>query len=70
MLVEINFSNIVPNLKIAFPIALNLVSKFASCHLAAIDITGTGFVLIIPYAEETAVVVIVQLEVRATRALL
>ena len=57
-------------MKIAFPIALNLVSKFASCHLATIDITGTGFVLVIPYAEETAVVVIVELEVTVPRALL
>ena len=52
LLVEINFSKIVPNLKIAFSIALNLVLKVASCHLATIDITGTGFVLTIPYAEE------------------
>ena len=57
-------------MKTAFPIALNLVSKFASCHLATIDITGTGFVLVIPYAEETAVVVIVELEVTVPRALL
>ena len=40
----------------AFSIAFNLVSKFVSCHVAATDIAGAGFILTIPDAEEIAVV--------------
>ena len=54
----------------AFFIAFNLVSKFASCPLAATDIVGAGFILTIPDAEAIAVVVIVEGEVRVTRILL
>ena len=59
LFVEINFSNVLPNLKMVFSIAFNLVSKFASCLVAATHITGVGFILTIPDAEEIAVVVIV-----------
>ena len=41
-----------------FSIAFNLVSKFASCPVAATDIAGAGFILTIPDAEEIAAVVI------------
>ena len=51
----------------AFSIASNLVTKFASCPVAAIDIAGAGFKLIIIEAEEIAVVVIVEREVKVTR---
>ena len=54
----------------AFSIALNLVSKFASCPIAATHVAGVGFILTIPDAEEIAVVVIVEREVRVTRILL
>ena len=55
----------------AFSIAFNLVSKFASCPLAATDIVGAGYILTIPDAEAIAVVVIVdEGEVRVTRTLL
>ena len=54
----------------AFSIAFNLVSKFASCPVAATDIAGAGFILTIPDAEAIAVVVIVEGEVRVTRTLL
>ena len=40
-----------------FSIAFNIVSKFASCPVAATDIAGTGFILTIPDADEMAVVV-------------
>ena len=53
-----------------FSIAFNLVSKFASCPVATTDIAGAGFILTIPDAEEIAVVVIVEGEVRVTRILL
>ena len=43
-------------------IALNLVSKFSSCPVAATDIAGAGLILTIPGAEEIAV--------RVTRTLL
>ena len=70
MLVEMNFFNVLPNLKMAFSIAFNLASKFASCPVAATDIAGAGFILTIPDAEAIAVVVIVEGEVRVTRILL
>ena len=54
----------------AFFIAFNLVSKFASYPAVATDIAGAGFILTIPNAEEIAVTVIVEGEVRVTRALL
>ena len=54
----------------AFSIAFNLVSKFASCAVAATDIAGAGFILTLPDAEEIAVVEIVEGEVRVTRILL
>ena len=44
---EIKFSKELPNLKIVFSIALNLVSKLRSCPLAATDIAETG--LYLPY---------------------
>ena len=50
----------------AFSIAFKLVSKFASCPVAATDIAGAGFILIMPDAEAIAVVVIVEGEVRVT----
>ena len=70
LFVEMNFSNVLPNLKMAFSIAFNLVSKFASCPVAATDIAGAGFILTIPDAAEMAVVVIVEGEIRVTRILL
>ena len=57
-------------MKIAFSIAFNLVSKFASCPVAATDIAGAGFKLTIPDAEEMDLVVIVEGEVRVTSILL
>ena len=54
----------------AFSIAFNLVSKFTSCPVAVTDIAGAGFILTIPDAEEIAVVVIVEGEVRVARILL
>ena len=48
----------------AFSIAFNLVSKLASCPVAAADIAGAGFVLTIPDAEEIVVAVIAEEEVR------
>ena len=50
----------------SFSVAFNLVSKFASCPLAATDIAGAGFILTIPDAEEIVVVVLVEWEVRMT----
>ena len=70
LLVEINFSNLLPNLKITFSIVFNLVSKFQSGPLAAIDIAGAGFVLTISDAEEISLVVIVEGEVIVIRILL
>ena len=64
------FSNALPNLKMAFSIAFNLVSKFASCLSAATDIPGAGFILTIPDAEDIAVVVLVEGEVTVTKILL
>ena len=57
-------------MKIAFSKAFNLVSKFASSLVADTDLAGAGFTLTIPDAEEIAVVVIVEGEVRVTRVLL
>ena len=54
----------------AFSIAFNIISKFTSCPVAVTDIAGAGFVLTITDAEEIAVVVIVEGEVRVTRILL
>ena len=54
----------------AFSIACYLVSKFASCPLAATDIVGARFIFTIPDAEAIAVVVIVVGEVRVTKTLL
>ena len=70
LFIEMNFSKVLPNLKIAFSIAFNLVSKFASCPATGAElidragfieyIARAGFILIIPDAEEIAVVVIVE----------
>ena len=65
-----NFSNVLPNLKMAFSIAFNLISKFTSCPVAATDIAAAGFMLTIPDAEAIVVVVIAEGEVRVTRILL
>ena len=70
-----NFSNVpprplLPNLKTTFSIEFNLALKFASCPVAATDIAGTGFILTIPDAEEIAVLVVVEGEVRVARVLL
>ena len=54
----------------AFSIAFNLVSNFASCPVDATDMTGAGFAITILDAEQIAVVVIVAGEVRVTRILL
>ena len=70
LFVEMNIFNVLPNLKMAFSIAFNLVPKCASCPVAATDIAGAGFIVTIPDAEEMAVVVIVEGEVRVTRILL
>ena len=63
-------SDVLPNLKMEFSIAFNLVSKFASCHAAATDIAGGGFMFTSSDAEEIAVVMIVEGKVRVTRILL
>ena len=55
----------------AFSISFNLVSKFASCPVAATKIAGALFMLTIPDAEEVAVVVTVEGgEVRVTKIFL
>ena len=54
----------------AFSTAFNLISKFSSCPVAATDRAEAGFILTIPDAEEIAVVVIVEGEVRVTIKLL
>ena len=54
----------------AFSIAFNLVSKFASCPVAAADIAGAEFILTLRDAEEIATIVIVEGEVRVARILL
>ena len=53
-----------------FSLAFNLVLKFASSPVPSTDIAGAGFILTIPDAEEIAVAVIVEGEVRVTRILL
>ena len=67
---EMNFCKVLSNLKIDFLIVFNLVSKFASCYVAATHIPGAGFMLTLPDAEEIAVVVIIEREVKVTRVLL
>ena len=54
----------------AFSITFNLVSKFASCPVAAADIAGAGFIITLRDAEEIATIVIVEGEVRVARILL
>ena len=54
----------------SFSIAFNLVSKFASCPVAAADIAGAEFILTLRDAEEIATIVIVEGEVRVARILL
>ena len=49
LFVEVNFPKVLPNLKMAFSIAFSLVSKFASCPVAATDIAGAGFILTITW---------------------
>ena len=58
LFVEMNFSNVLPNLKMTFSIAFNLVWKFASCPVTARDMAGAQFTFTTP--EEIAVVVIVE----------
>ena len=70
LLFEMNFSNVLPNLKIVFSMAFNIVSKFASGPVAVTDIAGAGFILTTPDAEERAAQMIVEEEVRVTRILL
>ena len=53
-----------------FSIAFNLVSKFASCHVAATDMAGAGFILTRSDTQEIAVVMLVEGKVRVTRILL
>ena len=67
---EMNFCKVLSNLKIDFLIIFNLVSKFASCYVAATHIPGGGFMLTLPDAEEIAVVVIIEGEIKVTRVLL
>ena len=53
-----------------FSIAFNLVSKFASYHVAATDMAGAGFILTRSDTQEIAVVMLVEGKVRVTRILL
>ena len=62
-----NFSKVLPNLNLVFSI---LVSKCASCSVAARDIARIGFIPTIPDTEEIAVAVIVEGEVRVKTVLL
>ena len=55
-----NFPKVLPNLKMAFSIVFSLVSKFASCPVAATDIAGAGFTLTILVRKEITVAVIVE----------
>ena len=48
LFVEVNFSSILLNLKMAFSVAFNLISKFVSCPVAQTDIAGVGFIITIP----------------------
>ena len=70
LFVEMNFSKVLANLKMAFSIAFNLLSKLGSCAVAAANIARAGFILIILDAEEIAAVVLVEEEVRVTKMLL
>ena len=63
-------SDVLPNLKMEFSIAFNLVSKFASCHVAATVMAGAGFILTRSDTQEIAVVMLVEGKVRVTRILL
>ena len=65
-----NFSNALPNLRIAFSVVFNLVSKLASSPVAATHIARAEFILTISDAEEITIVVIVEGEIRVTRILL
>ena len=67
---ELNFSKELPNLKITFSVATNLVSRLRSRPVTPTDIAGAGFILTIPDAEEIAVVVIIVEGVRVTKVLL
>lgn len=58
-----NFSEVLPNLKMASSVAFSLVSKLASCPVTATVAAGAEFILTIPYAEEIAVVVIIEVKV-------
>ena len=60
---------VLPNIKMTFSIAFNLVSKLRSFLVAATDIAGAGFILI-PDAEEIPVTEIVVERVRVARVLL
>ena len=62
-----NLSKVLPNLNLVFSI---LVSKCASCPVAARDIAGIGFIPTIPDTEEIAVAVIAEGEVRVKIVLL
>ena len=53
-----------------FSIAFYLVSKLRSCPVTATEKAGAGFRLIISDAEEIAVVVTVEGEIRVERVLL
>ena len=64
MFAEMNFSKVLPNLKMVFSIVFNLVSKLRSCSVAAAEIARAGFIFTISDAEEIAVVVIVEKKVR------
>ena len=46
----------------ASSVAFSLVSKLASCPVTATVVAGAEFILTIPYAEEIAVVVIIEEE--------
>ena len=60
---------VLPNIKMLFSIAFNLVSKLRSFLVAATDIAGAGFILISD-AEEIPVTEIVVERVRVARVLL
>lgn len=62
-----NFSNVLPKLKMAFSTTFNLVSKCSSGPVT--DTAGAGFTPTIPDAKEITVVVILEEEVRVARVL-
>ena len=70
LLIKMNFSKLVPNLKIAISIEFKLVSKFPSYPVASTYTAGAGFILNILDVEEIAVIAIVEGEVKVTRVLL